>query len=521
MKRACIGLHLSVFFMLLVLSACGKSSSGTSVQNAFSDAIAAVVVTSPTAASSTPTASLAREKGMLWAFLRMPLIQWVAGFFTTGARAVESTTLPTLQPIKDAVNTMKNHLSATDASTVVANMNADSFFGGKTTNRAECYGPAWTDNASGSTVNRPSGDLGIVSPIASPSDSTACSVAQLNAILYQAKTPLESAFKYLIGASVGGSNGGKSLPANVGDVVDVTANVPAVTGVTLTSAKLTRLADSTTGYKVYQWTVLFTVSSVDSEVTAYFSPRGDSATVTDEKFKKNFRGLLKMVLPHQDTGGGGARKRGYSLVFDQTDGVLTLVMDTAANRNSTSAEFFNTSGRVDYSKSAFGEDAHAIRAVFNSVTNAATTHYAWQAGANDGAARAFSVNISPGTEGSLTGSAWFGFSVAIRFLDDDGTRWPYKMHCNWVNGLSNSSAISKVQRQVIIQSEGKFGASSSKISFAPTDSCSRSSNWTVTNSQPSRFDGDRTGGVPTHDLEDGPTPVVVGTVTVPTIDWTL
>lgn len=496
-----------VYFLSLglVVGGCGSSTTATDAATSastLSTTMAAMAVTSPTAARSSTTAQLKLEKlGKL-----ASLYYHIKGLFISPSMAAAAPDTE-VQPLTDMVTSLKSDVTSATPSAIAAkigNMSAKSY-------SANCYGPSWTDNATGSSVNRPSGDLGMVAAQASTTDTTACAAAQLNSLIGGSPQFANKLIKLQATLVSSMKTAGLALPA-VGASVDVLSSMPTITGLTMTAAKLARLKDRSDGLAVYKTTFAFTDSnSKKATVTIYHTPKNSD--------NSNFTGLIQAILPHSANGGTGT-KRGFSMVYDQTDSVLTYALDTAANRETDSDDFFSTTtGRVDFSKTAFGEDGNRIIASFNTKTNAVTMHYAWQAGSNDNAVRAFALDIPAGTEGALTGVAYFGFGAKISSLTDTVTTpWMTKMHCNWLNGLANGSSVAKVQGQTFKQSGTKFIPVTSNINFAPTDTCNGST-YTVTNSSPTGYDSSSRSG--TIDLVAvnalGTIPgVTVPTYTIPT-----
>ncbi|MCM2277242.1 MAG: hypothetical protein NDJ89_04145 [Oligoflexia bacterium] len=462
MRTHSVGI-VSVFFIFIALQGCSKAELSETTSTSLLIAAPAVAVTSPTASQT--AALLSRS---------LP------------AALGDSTAAPSeVKPIDEMLSEIKNDLASANPVAIAAkvgNLTVTSY-------RASCYGPSWTDDATGAPVSRPPGDLGMVAANGSATDSTACAAAQLNALIGGAPQFLNKLVKLQATLIAALGKSGKTLP-EVGATVDATADLPAFTAFTVGAASLKRLSDNADGQKVFKTSFSFTDGSGKSgSAVVFHTPKNES--------NSNFKGLIQAVLPHTSTFGAGTR-RGLSMVYDETDGVLTYALDIAANRTTDSATFFNaTSGRIDFSGAAFGEDGHRILARFDTVTNAVTMHYAWQAGDLDGAVRAFALNIPAGTDGSLSGVAYFGFGAAMSTLTDDvSTPWMSKMHCNWLNALASGPSVAKVQAQTFAQSGGKFLASTSKIAFAPTDNCN--GNFSVTGSNPNTYDGSYT--VATNDL---------------------
>jgi len=362
--------------------------------------------------------------------------------------------------------------------------------------RPYCFGPSWTDNATGSSVPRPSGDLGIVYASASNTDTTACVSCEVNALISSGPGLGNRLIKVVaLGVAALGSKG-KSLPA-----VGVTENVltsggfPTINGASFTSFTIERLADRD-AHALYLTKFAFTnASGKPGSVTLYHE---QLATDNSE-----FQGVLYATLPHTPISGSGDT-RGISFVYNLQGGIYKFSFKTGANRATASNDFFDsTTNTVDFTKTtANQEDMHYILGYFDSVNFGGTLHYAWQAGPTDGSARTFAVNIPNAAKGSRTGTGYFGFGAAMPAITATGVPWMSKMHCNWLTGGGAGANIAKVQKQVMTDATGDFVASSSNINFAPADTCDNAS-WSVTAAEASFLTGGRTTAA--NDLVPAPT----------------
>lgn len=377
---------------------------------------------------------------------------------------------------------------AAKAANLTATETALANFSTVSTYRAACYGPTWTDNATGSSVNRPSGDLGIVYATASSTDTTACVACQVEALLSSGPDLGNRLVKVVAYAGALLSHNSVSLPA-AGATVDLldatvlTTRRPTISGITFSVFKLSRLTDRD-GHAIYKLVLTFTDSASKSgSLTVYHE-----AIAADNS---EFKGLVTGTLPHTPTMGGSGNARGVSFVYHLQSSIYKFQYKTAANRETATTDFFNTSSIVDFSKrAAFGEDGHYILGYFDKTNNNGVLHYAWQAGASDGSVRAFSVNVAAGTKGSRTGTGYFGFGAAMSSVAASGAPWMTKMHCNWLNGLSSGPSITKAQKQSMTEGTTGFTASSSSINFAPTNDCNAAS-WTVSGATDSFLNGSK------------------------------
>ncbi|MEK6706178.1 MAG: hypothetical protein AABZ06_10345 [Bdellovibrionota bacterium] len=488
-----------ILALVTMTMSCGDDSASNSSSAA--SAIPAMAVTSPTASRSS-SASLHLKKSF-WAKVRVNLLKVL-----NPSSVAEETTQPTdVKPMDQMVSDLKNDIQGSDPAALAAkigNMTATSY-------RAPCYGPAWVDNATGVSVNRPTGDLGMVYDTASNTDLMACSASQLNALIGSAPQFLNKLIKLQATMIAAMNKADKDLPP-AGEKVDAKPDMPTIPGITITTAEVNRLADRADGKAVYKSIIAFTdpVSKTGS-VTVWHTPLNGDNT--------NFTGLIQAIVPHTPSMGdpNAAAYRGMSMVYEQVDGVIKYALDMAANRTTSSQDFFSTTtGRVDFSKASFGEDGNRIIAQFNENTNAVTMHYAWQAGEQDNSARAFAVEIAAGTKGSQTGVAYYGFGADIATLTDNvSTPWMTKMHCNWLNNLASGPSVAKIQSQTFQQdTNGAFVPVNSKLDFAPTDTCVKADAFTISNAMPTFFNGSRT--ISAHELVSVGDLGSVSAVTAPT-----
>lgn len=333
--------------------------------------------------------------------------------------------------------------------------------------RAACYGANWTDNATGSSVSRPGGDLGIVYASASDTDTTSCVSCQVSALTSSGPGVGNKMIKVVAMGLAALKSAGKSLPA-AGSSENVLSLLPAVTGITFSKFTVQRLTDRD-GHAIYLTDIEFTAASKTGAFKVYHEQlKSDNS---------EYKGLVTGYLPYTPTSGSGTH-RGVSFVYHLESNAYKFSFRTAGNRNTASTDFF-TDGIVTFSKAACGEDMHNILGYFDLDDNGGALHYAWQAGDGDGATRTFAANVPNGTAGSRTGTGWFGFGAQMTSLTASrAVPWMTKMHCNWLNQLGSGPSIAKVQKQTIKESGGKFIVETSSINFAPTNSCDAAS-WTV------------------------------------------
>lgn len=496
-------LSLAVTAIVVLVSRCGSATSD-SLTNALSKAMGAIAVTSPaaTSSSSSASASLFGMKKSFTAFMQFTGLNVVLTMMGVSEAADETGAPTTVKPVGEMTTEMKNATTADPATTAAALGNPIE----KKSFKALCYGPSWTDNATGSNVNRPSGDLGIVYATASNTDTRACAAAQVDALMAGAPMFFNNFIKMQAVMLAAANKAGKSLP-DEGKTEDLTTVMPTLTGITLTNADLIRV-DTTDNSEMYKSVFDFTSNSKTASVTIYHAPANADNT--------NFSGLAKATVPHSGSNNASGDQRHMSMVYSQTDGVLKISVKIMAERTNQSGSAFTSGNEVDLSKFTGNdawEDGHWILAELNTTTGAGVLHYAWQAGSNDGATRSFAFNVA--ADG--TGTAYAGFGVAMSILTAAAAPWTTNMRCNWLDGISNSASTPKVQKQVLSKDAktGKWLASSSNINFAPTNSCAKSGTWAVSGATGASFlDGTKT--TTSHELVEPPTASNVAAITAPT-----
>ncbi|MBI3296218.1 MAG: hypothetical protein HYZ71_15950 [Deltaproteobacteria bacterium] len=489
--------RLAFFVALIVVFSVIRCGSSSSSSNSLSVAMAAMALTSPAASSSSSstTASLFGMKRSVTAFMQFTGLNLVLKFMGIAEAADETGQPTTIKPLADMKNEIKSAVTG-DPTTLASSMGNPIE---KKSFKALCYGPAWTDDATGSSVNRPSGDLGIVYATATDTDLRACATAQVEALMAGAPSFFNNFIKLQAIMLSAQNKAGKGLPAE-GATEDDTALMPTITGMTITNADLKTVDVAADANAIYKTVFDFTSNSKTGSVTIFHSPANADNT--------NFSGLAYATLPEN------SGNRYMSMVYSQTDNVLKISAKIMVDSGTSPGAAFTSGNEVDFSKFTTNRsDFHWIVGSMNSVTGDGTMHYAWQAGGNDGATRTFAFNIA--ADG--TGVAFAGFGPAITSLTGSNTPWTTKMFCNWLNGLSNGTPQTKVQKQVLSKdtTSGKWKATSSLINFAPTDACTKSGTWTVSGATGATFlNGSKT--TTSTDLVTAPTSSDVAAITLPT-----
>jgi hypothetical protein len=483
--------HLTALGLMSIVfhAGCGSDSETTTAANALAKAMPAVALTSPTASTAT-TLSFNQNKRSWFTVLQKSI-----GIRTATAAATATPTQGTMsQQLASNQNTL-NQSAATVGATV--SLTAPNPL------PISCYGPSLT--YAGSAL--PSGDLGLFSATEPPTTgTTACAAAQLN-YLTLLMDPFNQIVKS-IGTMLSAANAaGTSLPA-IGASIDVTASMPTLGTNTVTSAVLSRLSNDASGNPVYKSVIAVTVSGSTATISVQHSPASDD----NSKYSGNIQG----ILPYTDTSSVANLNRAISMNYSNDGTNLTFLAQMAANRTTASTDFF-TSGMIDFTKSAFGEQGYMMLAKFNIKTNEATVRFAWQAGSGDGAIRAFEVQTVADANGLLSGYGYFGYGVTLSALSPSTAEWITKFYPQWKDGGGSGGPVisgSRFQGQTFAQSTvgGAFASTGFRGAFAPT-STGLATNATITGNT---YFNTTTYTVSSLDFVTSGGLGVIGTVTPPT-----
>ncbi len=411
--------------------------------------------------------------------------------------AGSDTSIPSATAQRDQLQDAADSLSSEEIMELVTGFRDQVF-------SANCFGPAVTDNISGSPGggNRPLGDLGMLHEDSAGDTTEACSAGQLNALaagvpfnVYQAQLVAIAGLKGWI-ASLGSEDPDASLvdfmPTNHSTIQFTEANVEFLTG------------------RVLHFRFDFKVSGAAGSIEGW----GESVSSADDLAHS----FLQIVLPHVSNSPGAPTglSQGISLLSSTQGDVQTYVLESAANRGVASTDFFDaTLARVNFLNDAAGELLNKMVVTQDLAAGSMTMHYAWQAGDADGRSRAFAAEVA-GDDVGDTGVAWYGFADPLKVagmvpsststLGDSTTSiWPELMHCNWLNGLFSGPTVAGLQKQVlVVNSSGIFEASSSDIDFAPTNTCQHGSAFSYSSSDSALDFLESSRTVTAHDLASVP-----------------
>lgn len=479
MKRLLVTVFSLV--LLVITTRCGKDESASS--NTLAAAAPTLGITSPTAGSSSSSASLFGSKSVFQAMLNAPGLIAIFKFFGLNGKnsfAAESTAPTDVVPYDTMVTALKEKFTAdptTSAEGVDLKMASAKLY------QAPCFGPSFSEDLAndGSAnlqagVDHLSGDVGIALAVSDSGKTQACAAAQLNALVGgQSARFAREALELLAVMLAKANKDGKSLPAISDAPVEVT--LPAISGVTITSSTLDRLADDANGKPVYKSVILGTetASAKSISITFYHTPTADD--------NSTYKGLMQAVVPHQQN--SSYFHRGITMLYNKTGTETVFILESGANRNTDSTDFFSaTTGRYDFSKSAFGEDGVRFHASIDNATQAWKVNYAWQAGQSDGHVRSFAV-ATTGTGSGATGKAYYSFGGDISTLTDTNfySAGMTGMFCNWSGVGQGTQTANKAQKQTMSwsTSAGEFQPVTNNITTAPSNNCSSNTSFSYAN----------------------------------------
>lgn len=333
--------------------------------------------------------------------------------------------------------------------------------------RANCYGPSvnWLDHEfNGASGTWPGGDLGIWTDTEA-SSGEACVAAQLNAQMKGAISFIDTAQFIAAGIACVANKNGLTLPSAPSSSLDLTSDMSGVvtinsSAMTVTAAEILRDANDSSGNPVYVTTLAGTVGTKTFTIRVKHVP-----TSTDDSTNKG-----KISVKVSNSGGG---TDGASLEYEKTSSTAGKLLLKKINFNSASADpFVSTSNyTVDYSKS-WNNNADYLLAAINPSNFTGTYAYAWQAGNADDHTRTFNAILNE-SGGVVTGTAFFGYGPTMQ----TGPGSIAGMICAWTGPDQNHTPVSKVQRQDLALSSGKFIVSgTTHTTFDPVADCEADTN---------------------------------------------
>lgn len=455
--KSLLGGLAGVTAMVLIAGCAGTSTSNSSSSSTSSSSEVSSLV--PSMALSSPSIS---SKG-----LSSARVETNGRLIESDTAAISSTTTVT------GSNDLKTLSAAkTEISEILAkSKDSDCFSGVKFkafSKSVSCYGPelVYQNHPGGSgpaggspscppgASCLPTGDLGIWSATEG-ADSEACSVAQVNALVGDVASYVNNGIKLMAGMACLLKVKSKTMPTSGTSLTLATEMQSSITGSTITVATVSRESTDSGSNPVYKVVVQGSIDGNAISVTLRHSP----ATTGD------FKGKIYGTVAVNSTS-----NKAFSVSYEQSGSGLRY-LSRMANFATSTATVFDSAGTMTLS--GFNSDARYLVGNVDKDSGLGAVKFAWQAGANDSKTRVLHVKTST-SSGTDSGYAYFGFgpSMSSTSVGDIGG-----MCCNWAGPggtcMSGTYNTTKVQGQSISRSStsGVFTASSSKITYAPTNSC--------------------------------------------------
>lgn len=353
-----------------------------------------------------------------------------------------------------------------------------------TSGNANCYGPTLTysghPDGSPTSGSLPGGDLGIWS--ATDAGGEACSAAELNARMRGVSSYVDLGLFTMASVLCVLKNDSQTLPA-AGASVDLTTLMSGKvtingTAATVSAASISRSASDSGGQPVY-------TTSITAAQSTNLSYNIRLKHIPSESSNATYKGKISVTISNstgtRDGNCNDSTSQGTteatSVSYEKSSSSNVKVMLKSAGYCAAAADPYvsATDYTVDLTKissagvpAGWGGNGNYFSGEYDPTVGVGTYYYGWQAGKGDGNARVFNSLVS-GSAGSRTGTAFFGFGAAITGASFAGKI--DRMICNWAGPGNSHTGISKVQKQVITESSGKFIPSSSYIIYDPVTTC--------------------------------------------------
>ncbi|MBI4126299.1 MAG: hypothetical protein HY465_02275 [Deltaproteobacteria bacterium] len=363
-----------------------------------------------------------------------------------------------------------------------------------------CYGPSvdYANHPAGSptTGQLPQGDVGIWDPL---EGDEACAAAQMNALVKKVASKVDNMISIFGAMACAGKKAGIDLPA-VDAEVDLTSAMSSnvtVTGLTISDAKIKRLADSGTN-PVFLSTITITMaipngSTFTGQIILKHIPTADD--------NSTYKGKLSVKMTKSDSAFGGGcttqdigtaatagvmggvvkyeKSSATSLVYEadyaEFCGADADPFDDDNNLNRENADSTNPTG--------WGSNYNYGLFSLNPVNGTGAVAYAWQAGSGDQRTRVLNVTTTVAADDSASGTAFYGFGPGV---DADATLGSIDgFVCNWARGAINQNprdaasldtaglGFDLAQKQVLSRAAAAdiFTSTDDNITFAPSNNC--------------------------------------------------
>lgn len=356
---------------------------------------------------------------------------------------------------------------------------------------AGCYGPTvlYQDHPDAPAPNGgtlPSGDVGLWLTTDTRTGHV-CASAQLDARMDGISQRANMGLMTLAGMINVATLAGKSLPA-AGGTLNLTADMNsafAAMGLTFTGATISQSGAGVWTYAVQFSFVDATALAHDAEISLVHTPGADRTHYTGLLTYAVTRGTVNML--NCPVVSGGTADVGTLKYTRNGMNAATLVQREGnycgvgvAASLATSMANFSGDGQLDPANKwdgvkGWANNFNRFGASYDPATSQGFYAYGWQAGFGDGNSRLFNIglNFNAVTE-VRDGEAYFGYGTDISTSNGQIQGFI----CNWAGPGSSHALQDYFQRQFVAFNDalGKWepaggAASSSNITYAPTNSC--------------------------------------------------
>ena len=467
--------YATTILAALVLAACGSSggsstSSSTTTSSGVSDAVPTDVVLASPTESSSASSNISASKG----------VKALAG--DAAGQSYEEK-----KAAAEALHAGTGECGFTPSLTIPT--------------PPECYGPEidTANHADGTFTQRylPIRDVGFWNQ---NEGTEACAAAQMNFLINAVSTRVDTMINMFNNMVCVGKKAGLSLPA-IGASTDFKTALgekSTMSGITVNTATIERLANDSDGNAVYKSTVNVTIGTRTATAILKHIKTGDST----------YKGKLSMTMSNDSSLGMMGGNNCGSSSGSVNAGVVSYVKSSAtsvvyemnfaefcgstaspldSNNNISRTDAYDASTNPD----GWGNDWNYALFNLNPSNGTGTVAYAWQAGSSDGRTRVLNATVTEASDGSASGVAYYGFGPNVNGTDALGSIEGFI--CSWVgpNGAINSTPrahaaliattpakeVLKVQKQILTRAAGatEFTTTdaNSMIEYAPTTGCDK------------------------------------------------
>jgi hypothetical protein len=389
-----------------------------------------------------------------------------------------------------AANRINSLLTGATPARTAAFFNATRFLASVT--NAGCYGPSilYQDHPDGATPNSgtlPSGDLGMWT-VTDSSTGHVCASAQLDARMDGISQRTNTGLMTLVSLINVASTAGKALPA-AGSSLSLISEMNtafSASGLTFTTATVAQSSTS-----VWTYTVQFSFTDASSlshnaEIKLTHTPGTDSTHYSGLLTYAVTRGIVNML---NCPGTSGGTVDVGTLKYTRSGRTSANLVHREGNycgagtpsSLATSVADFSSDGQLDPAGKWTGTRGWAnnfnrFGANYDPTTSQGYYALGWQAGYNDGNSRVFNIGLNYNAVTEVRdGESYFGYGSDIA----TSTGAIQGFICNWAGPGNSHTLQDYFQRQFVAfnDTSGKWeagaggAASSSNITYAPTNSC--------------------------------------------------